>query len=1092
MQSMRLFQEDNPNYESTSFPEPRQFQIDTHEKIRHGFSNGHRCQLIMSSTGSGKTYIGLRIISEALKKGKRAIFVCDRRNLIEQTSSVADTYGLSNHGILMANHWRFNLDSPFQIASAQTLARRQWPPADVIVVDECFSGDTLIDTPTGKKKISLLSCGELVYNACGESQIISVFSKIVYVTLKIRMSNGTIIECTADHPVFTDMGWKPASALGIGTRLFCREAVRALWQGFSPYESEGLQRENNLRGGGVIHREKVLRDVLREEIKKPNAPIGDTRKGIGKPDKNWSQTPYARREWNWSDGSSVKNDELLRSGLEGGICSEDTQEQFPGIPSSLQNRYCEQNIENSDRDRRPQSLLFVEESAGHEERRSFEKPWVESVEIIKSDIGVNVYNLRVADHPSYFANGFLVHNCHVQMKVWTDHIQKTSAAVIGLSATPFSSGLGKLFSNLVCALPMHDLVQSGVLVPMRILSCTKANMDGAATAGGEWTDSAAAERGMDIVGDVVTEWIKFGENRKTIVFGATIAHCEELCKQFNECGVLSMVFCADTPDDERKSILTEYKKPDSAIRVLLSVEALSKGMDQKDVGCIVDCRPLRKSLSSFVQMVGRGLRSSPETGKKDCILLDHCIASGQLVLTRRGLIPIELILISDKIWDGEHYVSHKGVVSRGKKHVISYAGLTATADHPVKTSRGWRTLGDCAEKQTPIITTGFGGKEIRISSNYFTSGYLAWAKNPKIYACIGRVRGLWLSCNRFAQQFNWWKNSWLSCLQSTEAIPELALSTSKRDACSMQQSKKFEVHGLWRERNRVPFRERDSRMHLDTRQPWFAGKSKGNGVRQDKQQRELRAGEYPMVNKTDEYEQYSKLKVESIDPQIQDRASMHSICRLYYSAISFVRSWFSRNCKSLEYTVEETEREVWDILDCGPSNSFTCQGLLVHNSGNILRFKEDFEDIFFNGLSELDNGEKLDKAIRKDKDPKEATGCPKCHRIPFNKRCMACGFELAVQSLVGHTAGQMQEIVIGKKKLANNELHLYQQHVTYARSHGNADTQKQRAAHMFKRVTGKWPSRSWNFDNIPNVTITQPVLNKIRADIIAYSKAVKR
>ena len=41
-----------------------------------------------------------------------------------------------------------------------------------------------------------------------------------------------------------------------------------------------------------------------------------------------------------------------------------------------------------------------------------------------------------------------------------------------------------------------------------------------------------------------------------------------------------------------------------------------------------DCRPLRKSLSTAIQMWGRGLRSSPETGKTDCILLDF---SGNII-----------------------------------------------------------------------------------------------------------------------------------------------------------------------------------------------------------------------------------------------------------------------------------------------------------------------------------------------------------------------------------------------------------------------------------------------------------------------------
>jgi DNA-directed RNA polymerase subunit RPC12/RpoP len=56
---------------------------------------------------------------------------------------------------------------------------------------------------------------------------------------------------------------------------------------------------------------------------------------------------------------------------------------------------------------------------------------------------------------------------------------------------------------------------------------------------------------------------------------------------------------------------------------LVSVEALAKGFDVEDIGCVIDARPLRKSLSTAIQMWGRGLRSSPDTGKTDCLLLDH-------------------------------------------------------------------------------------------------------------------------------------------------------------------------------------------------------------------------------------------------------------------------------------------------------------------------------------------------------------------------------------------------------------------------------------------------------------------------------------
>jgi superfamily II DNA/RNA helicase len=153
-------------------------------------------------------------------------------------------------------------------------------------------------------------------------------------------------------------------------------------------------------------------------------------------------------------------------------------------------------------------------------------------------------------------------------------------------------------------------------------------MTGAETAGGEWTDKAAEERELQIVGDVVSDWLKFGDNRKTIVFGATIAHCEELCRQFINSGVMAAVFTSDTTTKERADLLKEYRKPNSHLKILISVEALAKGFDVPDVGCICDARPLRKSLSTAIQMWGRGLRSSPETGKVDCHLLDF---SGNII-----------------------------------------------------------------------------------------------------------------------------------------------------------------------------------------------------------------------------------------------------------------------------------------------------------------------------------------------------------------------------------------------------------------------------------------------------------------------------
>lgn len=504
---MSLFEQDAPHYGSASFPEPRAFQSTAHDALRQGARAGHRCQMLMSPTGSGKTYLGMRVAHEALLKGRRAIFVCDRTTLINQTSDVAFSYGLSAHGVVQSNHPLYNPRHPFQIASVQTLARRAWPDADVIIIDEA----------------------------------------------------------------------------------------------------------------------------------------------------------------------------------------------------------------------------------------------------------------------------------HTQYAAWVDHIQTCRAHVIGLSATPFSTGLGRLFTNLVNAATMHDLTQQGVLVPMRIMSCTQVDMRGAATSGGEWTDKAAEERGSQIIGDVVAEWQRHGENRKTIVFGPTIDYCAQLCGQFNNAGVMAATFTGETPDSERKALLDEFRKPDSMIRVLISVEALAKGFDVKDVSCVVDCRPLRKSLSTAIQMWGRGLRCSPETGKADCLVLDH--------------------------------------------------------------------------------------------------------------------------------------------------------------------------------------------------------------------------------------------------------------------------------------------------------------------SGNIIRFAEDFEKIYYDGLDALDAGEKLDKVIRRDEEDKEPKGCPSCGAKPFFKRCIACGFEIVKQPLVEAIPGQMREVMLGKKKMADDHRHLWEQCATYARGHSTPEKQQGRASCIYRDIVGDWPPKSWRIENTDNVVVSANVLNKIRANNIRFAKS---
>ncbi len=221
------------------------------------------------------------------------------------------------------------------------------------------------------------------------------------------------------------------------------------------------------------------------------------------------------------------------------------------------------------------------------------------------------------------ADLYIVDEAHSLRKLIVDLISKRIAPVIGMTATPVTKGLGRHYQAVVNVISTNKLIADKHLVPFRIFAASEPDMTGAKVTAGEWSDNEAAERSMPIVGDCVAEYLKHGEGRKFIAFGATVAHCEEIQRQFMAAGVICDLYTYRTGDDARKDMVAEFRKPDSSIRGLISVAALSKGFDVADVGCIIMARPLKSSLAEHIQILGRGLRSSRETGKKDCLVLDH-------------------------------------------------------------------------------------------------------------------------------------------------------------------------------------------------------------------------------------------------------------------------------------------------------------------------------------------------------------------------------------------------------------------------------------------------------------------------------------
>ena len=104
--------------------------------LRIAYRQGARAPLLVLPTGAGKTVVFAEIVRTASGRGRRALVLVHRRELILQASAKLRLAGVE-HGIIAAG---FNLSSnPVQVASVQTLVRRlpqiDWQP-DLIVIDE--------------------------------------------------------------------------------------------------------------------------------------------------------------------------------------------------------------------------------------------------------------------------------------------------------------------------------------------------------------------------------------------------------------------------------------------------------------------------------------------------------------------------------------------------------------------------------------------------------------------------------------------------------------------------------------------------------------------------------------------------------------------------------------------------------------------------------------------------------------------------------------------------------------------------------------------------------------------------------------------
>jgi len=205
-----------------------------------------------------------------------------------------------------------------------------------------------------------------------------------------------------------------------------------------------------------------------------------------------------------------------------------------------------------------------------------------------------------------------------------------NAKVLGVTATPYrlsGSGFKSVFEDLIISDAVSKFIDNGYLSNYDYYSIAPSSeihkqietiSDSAIT--GDYDESS-----MQIVMDtdrvrarIVDAYLRYAKGKKGIVYTINQTHNVHVCEQFMAKGVKAIAIDSNTNAEDRKAIVEDFKR--GKFQVLCNVNIFSEGFDCPDLEFVQLARPT-KSLSMFLQQIGRGLRTSE--GKSKAIFLDN-------------------------------------------------------------------------------------------------------------------------------------------------------------------------------------------------------------------------------------------------------------------------------------------------------------------------------------------------------------------------------------------------------------------------------------------------------------------------------------
>lgn len=320
--------------------------------------------------------------------------------------------------------------------------------------------------------------------------------------------------------------------------------------------------------------------------------------------------------------------------------------------------------------------------------------------------------------------------------------------------------------------------------------------------------------------------------------------------------------------------------------------------------------------------------------QKGKVAILACIAEGQPVLTDRGLVPIEQVKITDRLWDGESWVHHSGVIYKGEREVITYEGLTATPDHLVWVEGQPEPVqfGITAASGAHLVRSGNGRTPIRAGTDYQLRE--AMEHNIQPLPCADPMSGMRGDTMDDPGQSTAGRLQGMPGLLASEADPEMAGQAADRGEAAVRESERPEFQPIRGTGNSIRLPEYSGCGIVPD--PNIRCSGPGNGTGPDRQQRELCSGKYQAGNSERKRSKPGDYSAERVLPAVL------ALCRDSGSKEAGYRNDPGRDhsgrgtgCSDEAKVLEADKRtaRLYDIRDAGPHHRFTVSGRLVHNCG---------------------------------------------------------------------------------------------------------------------------------------------------------------